>query len=190
MKLVAFVEGRPHPQPRTTQKVKFLFGSSVEHWMKVDADNAEKAALGLYNKKGKPYRPTRYAYRLQRMLKINEYRSRVQSTVMQYCNGRKIPTQFLFMFYLFHTPKSWSKKKAAGVEWQFHVFKPDYKNILTGVEDSLYEQDSYCNAVAHYKIYVPKTYKQGLLILENEEIHRYVMEMAFDLFKELKEAKV
>jgi hypothetical protein len=75
------------------------------------------------------------------------------------------------------------------MEWQFHVVKPDYKNLLTGVEDSLYEQDSYCNAVAHYKMYVPKEYKQGLLILESEEVHRYIMEMAFDIFKEMPETK-
>ena len=151
--------------------------------------DAEKAAQGLLNRKGNPYKPTRYAYRLKRMLKINKYRQGVQTTVASYCKGKNVPAQFLFMFYLFHTPKSWSKKKATAAEWQFHVFKPDYKNLLTGIEDSLYEQDSYCNAVAHYKIYVPKEYKQGLLILENEEIHRYVMDMAFELFKELGEAK-
>lgn len=189
MKVIAFVEGRPQPQPRTTQKVKFLFGSPIEHWVKVDRENAEKAELGLLNRKGNPFKPTRYAYRLERMLKINEYRRGVQSTVMKYCKGSDIPTQFLFMFYLFHTPKSWSKKKSMAAEWQFHVFKPDYKNLLTSVEDSLYEQDSYCNAVAHYKIYVPKEYKQGLLILENEEIHRYVMDMAFDIFKGMRETK-
>lgn len=189
MKLVAFVEGRPQPQPRTTQKVKFLFGSPIEHWIRVDAENADKAAQGLINRNGRPFKPTRYAYRLERMLKINEYRRGVRETVNKYCNGKKIPEQYLFMFYLFHTPKTWSKKKAASMEWQFHVVKPDYKNLLTGVEDSLYEQDSYCNAVAHYKVYVPKEYKQGLLILENEEIHRYIMEMSFELFKELAAAK-
>lgn len=189
MKLVAFIEGRPQPQPRTTQKVKFLFGSPMEHWIKVDRENAEKAKIGLLNRNGKPYKVTRYAYRLERMQKINEYRRLVKSTVLRYMNGKDIPYQFLFMFYLFHTPKSWSKKKSIAAEWQFHVFKPDYKNLLTGVEDSLYEQDSYCNAVAHYKIYVPKEYKQGLLILENEEIHRYIMDIVFDLFKSLEESK-
>ena len=190
MKVIAFVEGKPQPQPRTTQKVKFLFSSPIEHWIKVDKENTEKAALGMLNKKGNPYKQTRYAYRLQRMLNINEYRRGVLETVTKYCGGKKIPTQFLFMFYLFHTPKTWSKKKALSMEWQFHVVKPDYKNLLTGVEDSLYEQDSYCNAVAHYKVYVPKEYKQGLLILENEEIHRYIMDAAFDIFKGLKETKL
>jgi Holliday junction resolvase RusA-like endonuclease len=189
MKVIAFIEGRPQPQPRTTQKVRFLFGSPLEHWVKVDKANAEKAALGLLNRNGKPFKATRYAYRLERMMKINEYRRKVRETVISYCKEKEIPTQFLFMFYLFHTPKTWSKKKAASVEWQFHVFKPDYKNLLTGIEDSLYEQDSYCNAVSHYKIYVPKEYKQGVLILQNEEIHRYIMDAAFDIFKELEEAK-
>jgi Holliday junction resolvase RusA-like endonuclease len=189
MKLVAFIEGRPQPQPRTTQRVKFLFGNDLEHWAKVDSENAKKAAMGLINRNGKPFKPTRYAYRLQRMLNINEYRRKVKETVLQYCKKREIPAQYLFMFYLFHTPKSWSKKKALDAEWQFHVFKPDYKNLLTGIEDSLYEEDSYCNAVAHYKIYVPKEFKQGVLILHNEEIHKYIIEAAFDIFKELPEAK-
>lgn len=189
MKVIAFVEGKPQPQPRTTQKVKFLFSNTVEYWMGVDAENARKADLGMLNTKDKPYKATRYAYRLARLLKINEYRRLVLETVTKYCKGGKIPTQFLFMFYLFHTPKTWSKKKAASMEWQFHVVKPDYKNLLTGVEDSLYEQDSYCNAVAHYKVYVPKEYKQGLLVLENEEIHKYIMDMSFEVFKGLEEAK-
>jgi hypothetical protein len=38
-------------------------------------------------------------------------------------------------------------------------------------------------------MYVPKEYKQGLLILESEEVHRYIMEMAFDIFKEMPETK-
>ena len=189
MKLVAFVEGRPKPQPRTTQKVKFLFGSSLEHWIKVDKENAEKAEQGLLNRKGNPFKATRYAYRLERMLKMNEYRDKVREVVFGRCSGNEPPTQFLFMFYLFHTPKTWSKKKRIASEWQFHIFKPDYKNLLTGVEDSLYKQDSICNAVAHYKIYVPNEYKEGLLILENEEIHRYIMDMSFELLKTLSEAK-
>jgi hypothetical protein len=189
MKVIAFVEGKPQPQPRTTQKVKFLFSNTVEYWTGVDSENLRKSGLGMLNSKGKPYKPTRYAYRLARMLKINEYRRLVYDTVTMYCKGKEAPTQFLFMFYLFHTPKTWTKKKAKSKEWDFHIVKPDYKNLLTGVEDSLYKEDSVCNAVAHYKIYVPKEYKQGLLILEDQDIHRYIIDAAFDVFKELPETK-
>jgi Holliday junction resolvase RusA-like endonuclease len=116
---------------------------------------------------------------LERLQKINEYRKNVFETVSKACNG-VIPTQFLFFFYLFHSPKTCTKKKAKAREWQFHEFKPDYTNLLKGVEDALYENDSMCNAVSHYKLYVPKEYKEGLLILQDEEIHRYVMEIAID----------
>ena len=179
--MIAFVDGRPKPQPRVTQNVKFLFGHTVEHWSRVDADNAKKASLGMLNKKDQPYKATRYAYRLQRLQAMNEYRKNVHDVVFK-ATGGHIPTQYLFFFYLFHSPKSWSKKKAKAHEWQFHVYKPDYTNLLKGVEDCLYENDSECNAAAHYKLYVPKEYKEGLLILKDEEIHRYIIDTAIDAF--------
>lgn len=43
MRVVAFIEGRPKPQPRVTQNVKFLFSNTVQHWAKVDAENLEKS---------------------------------------------------------------------------------------------------------------------------------------------------
>jgi hypothetical protein len=181
MKLIAFVEGRPKPQPRTTQKVKFLFSKSVEDWVKTDAENSRKALLGMINKKGNPFKATRYAYRLERFQLIAQYRERVYQAVYKATNG-KIPTQNLFIFYLFHSPKTWSKKKAKAHEWQFHILKPDYKNLLTAVEDCLYEKDSECNAVSHYKLYVPKDYKEGLLLLHDEEIHRYIIDIAIESF--------
>lgn len=181
MKLIAFVEGRPKPQPRVTQNVKFLFSKNVDHWAIVDAENAKKAAMGLLNKKGQPFKATRYAYRLDRLQKINEYRRKVFETVSKSC-GEDIPYQYLFFFYLFKAPKTWSNKKKKAHEWQFHVFKPDYTNLLKGVEDSLYKNDSACNAVAHYKLYVPGEYKEGLLILHDEEIHKFVLETAIEGF--------
>lgn len=181
MKLIAFVPGRPKPQPRVTVGAKFLFSRSVEHWMNVDLENAQKAAQGLLNKYDNPYKATRYAYRLQRLQAINEYRDNVKAVVNE-ATGGKVPAQFLFFFYLFHSPKTWSKKKAKAHEWQLHVFKPDYKNLLTAVEDCLYKNDSECNAVGNYKLYVPKDTPEGLLILQDEEIHRYVIETAIDAF--------
>jgi Holliday junction resolvase RusA-like endonuclease len=149
--------------------------------MKADADNARKSLLGMINKKGLPYKPTRYAYRLERMQKMNQYRNMVYEAVNKATNG-KIPTQNLFFFYLFHSPKTWSKKKTKAHEWQFHVFKPDYSNLLKGIEDCLYKKDSECNAVSHYKLYVPKECKEGLLILHDEEIHRYIIDIAIESF--------
>jgi Holliday junction resolvase RusA-like endonuclease len=181
MKLIAFIPGRARPQPRVTQKVKFLFSHQVEHWMKVDAENAQKAALGLLNKKGKPVKPTRFAYRLQRLQKINQYRELVWSTVNKACNG-KIPHQNLFFIFTFHIPKSWRKKQREGKLWGMHSVRPDSSNLHKGCEDALWDNDGKCNAYAIYKIYVPKEYEEGLLILHDEEIHRFVIDTAIEQY--------
>lgn len=181
MKLIAFVEGRVKPQPRLTQKVKFLFGHTIEHWQMVDAENKRKANLGLLNKKGNPYKETRYAYRLSRLIQLNQYRELVRNMVGK-ATGGVIPAQNLFMFYLFRMPVRWGKKKKKANEWSLHEMRPDYSNLLKGVEDCLYENDSKCNAVAHYKLYVPDGYKEGLLIVQDEEIHRYVIDTVLELF--------
>lgn len=185
MKVIAFIEGRALPQPRTTQRSKFLFSRTVEEWAKVDEDNSIKATHGAVNKKGKPFKATRYAYRLNRLLLINEWRKKIFETVAMACNDgvftgsdANIPKNYLFFFYLFHTPKTWSKKKAKSVEWQFHTFKPDWKNCYTAAEDAIYEQDSDVNAIANYKIYVPHNIKQGILIMQNEEVHRFALDAA------------
>lgn len=187
MKVIAFIEGRPKPQPRTTQRSKFLFSKTVEQWKEVDRINEFNEKHGLLNKKNKPYKATRYAYRLQRLLEINSWREKVFQTVGKACNGgvftgtdANIPKKFLFIFYLFHTPKTWSKKKSVAAEWQFHAFKPDWKNCYTAVEDALYEQDSDVNAIANYKIYVPKNVPEGVLIMQNEEVHRFALESAIE----------
>ena len=57
--------------------------------------------------------------------------------------------------------------------------------FIGGIEDCLYTEDSKCNAVAHYKLYVPVGVKEGLLIMQDEEIHRYIMEMAIEAFNGL-----
>ncbi len=179
MKVIAFIEGRPKPQPRVTQKVKFLFGHTVEYWMKVDADNAIKAKNSDINKKGKPYKETRYAYRLKRLQSINEYRQMVKEVVQNNVKG-EIPYKNLFFVFLLHPPKATSKKKAAALEWTLHEKKPDYTNLQKGIEDALYKNDSKCNAVAIYKLYAPKSVPEGLLIMENEEIHRFIIDSAIE----------
>jgi hypothetical protein len=188
MKLIAFIEGRCRPQARTTVRSKFLFSKTVEQWQKVDDDNALKALHGMINKKGNPFKPTRYAYRLNRLQVMNEWRAKVFETVSKACNNGmfmgsevNIPKQFLFNFYLFHSPKSWSKKKAKSVEWQLHGFKPDYSNLGKLVDDAIFENDSDVNAVAHYKIYVPHNIPEGIMILQDEEIHKFVIDSAIEM---------
>jgi Holliday junction resolvase RusA-like endonuclease len=149
--------------------------------MKIDAQNADKARQGLLNKKGKPYKPTRYAYRLQRLKNLNEYREMVRNTVSE-ATGGNIPTQYLFFFYFFSIPTRWNKKKRKEAEWTLHELRPDYSNLLKGIEDCLYEKDSECNAVSHYKIYVPDGHKEGLLIVQDEDIHKYIINTALELF--------
>jgi len=184
MKVVSFIEGRPKPQPRITQRTKFLFTHTVEYWEKVDADNLKKSELCMLNRKGNPVKPTRYAYRLQRLTAINDYRAKVYSEVNKATNG-DIPYQNLFFFFFFHSPKSWSKKKYKQWVWKLHEMKPDYTNLIKGVEDALYEDDGKCNAVANYKMYVPHEYPEGLLIMHDEEIHRFVIDAAISEFSSL-----
>ena len=179
MKLIAFIEGRCKPQPRSTQNVKFLFSNTVEYWQKVDESNAEKAALGMLNKKGNPFKPTRYAYRLQRLQAINEYRNRVFDTVNNACNG-KIPSQNLFFFFLFHPPKNLSKKKANLLHWQPHLLRPDATNISRAIDDALYKEDSVLTSIGYYKMYVPREFPEGVLILQDQEIHQFVIDTAIN----------
>lgn len=192
MKVIAFIEGRPKPQPRVTQNVRFLFGNTVEHWENIDNSNLEKSKLGLLNKKGKPYKPTRYAYRLKRLQGINEYRTNIYDVVCRACNngewfddGRNIPKQNLFAFYLFKIPTRYSKVKRANMGWTIHEFKPDTKNCWAAWEDALYDNDSDCSHIAHYKLYVPDGYKEGILLLHDEEIHKYVVDIAKGFINDL-----
>lgn len=189
MKLIAFVPVRPKPQPRTTQRSKFLFGKTVEQWEQVDADNKIKADHGVLNKKNKPVKATRYAYRLQRLQEMNQYRANIYDAVCRACNNgeyfddsRNIPKNYLFVFYLFHSPKSWSKKKYEAHIWQLHDLKPDEGNIVKGLEDALFVSDSDVTGNAHYKLYVPHETPQGILILKSEEIHRFVIDTAVSDF--------
>lgn len=179
MKLIAFIEGKVKPQPRTTQNVKFLFRETVDYWRKVDAQNAEKAKLGMINKRGKPYKETRYAYRLERMQKTNEYRENFFEVVNSACKG-KIPTQNLFFFYLFHVPKNLSKKKELALVWTPHLLRPDVKNTYTLSEDALYKEDSMLTGIALYKMYVPRDTPAGVLILQDDEIHNFIIETAIE----------
>jgi len=187
MKVIAFIEGRPKPQPRVTTKAKFLFGKSYEQWQLVDKINSEKAKDGLINKLGNPYKETRYAYRLKRLQAINEYRANVYDIVCRACNNgkyepncSKIPKQNLFFFYLFKIPTRWKKARKADAAWTIHEFKPDAKNLWTSIEDAIYDSDSECSHVAHYKLYIPDGFKEGVMILHDEEIHKYVVDIAKD----------
>lgn len=188
MKVIAFIEGRPKPQPRVTQKTKFLFQHSVEYWQRVDEENGRKAKLGMLNKKGKPYKETRYAYRLKRLQSINEYRAKVKKRVMDACDG-EIPYKNMFFVFLLHPPQATSRKKWKQLEWSLHEKKPDYSNLIKGVEDAIYEQDNKCNAVAIYKLYAPKTVPEGLLIMENEEIHKFVIDSAVENIEKIATAE-
>lgn len=184
MKLIAFVEGRPKPLPRTTVRSKFLFSKSVEQWAIEDAKNAERAALGMINKKGNPYKPTRYAYRLSRLQKSNEFRDKIKQAVLANY-GPMPPTQDLFVFFMFKTPKSWSKKKAKAHEFKPHLIRPDVSNTYKLLEDSLYEEDSMITNIALYKMYVPVGYKEGIYIFQDADIHNYIIEIAKELIIDL-----
>lgn len=188
MKLLAFIEGRPMPQPRTTVKSKFLFSKTYEQWLHIDSENKSKEEQGLINKLGKHYKSTRYAYRFKRLNLINEYRRNIYNEVCKAVNNGvvvpecdKIPKNNLFVFYLFKIPTRWKKSDKINAAWTIHKFKPDTKNCWTAIEDALYKNDSDCSNYAHYKLYIPVGFKEGILILHNEEIHNHIIDITKDI---------
>lgn len=174
MRKLAFIEGKNVPQSRSTQNVRFLFAHDVEYWQKIDEENAKKAEKGLLNRNMKPFKATRYAYRLARLQKLNSWRARVYAEVLSSCE-QSIPTTGLYFFYLFKTPKSWSNKKKKEHYYKPHENKPDLDNLHKGVLDCLYENDSMVHTIFAHKMWIPETQEEGLLILQDEDFMEDVL---------------
>ena len=62
-------------------------------------------------------------------------------------------------------PKSWSGKKQKEMDRQPHQQKPDLDNLLKGLGDAVYDDDSGIHQIEARKIWG----KQGMLIIEYEE---------------------
>lgn len=174
MKIVSYIKCRPLPQPRITQKVSFLFSNTLSYWEKVDNENKAKSKLNILNRNGKPFKPTRYADRLRRLQNINSYRENIYNVVLKETNGN-IPTQNLFIFFLFKTPKNLSKKKKIASYWTLHEKRPDVSNLVKALEDALYIEDSMVNSCSYYKLWCPDEF-EGIIIIENKEIHEFAIE--------------
>jgi Holliday junction resolvase RusA-like endonuclease len=166
MKKIGFIKGRPKPLPRTTE---------------IDKTNAEKSKLGLLNKLGNPYKPTRYAYRLKRLLEINEYRDNIYYSIKEQY-GAEPPMENLFIFFLFQPPKSWSKKKRKAHFFTPFYKRPDTSNLVKLLEDALYKEDSGVTACSYYKMYVPDYIDEGILILQEREIHEFIINSTIETF--------
>lgn len=169
------------PQPRITNRVSFLFSNTYEYWEQKDKENEEKSKLDILNRNGKPFKPTRYAYRLKRLQAINDYRENIYNTVMADTNG-DIPKTNLFVFFLFHTPKNLSKKKKKQLAWTLHDKRPDKSNLTKSLEDALYVEDKEVNSWGIYKLIVPDEIPEGIVILENSEIHNFVINELVEMF--------
>jgi len=53
----------------------------------------------------------------------------------------------LFMEFYIPMPKSWSKKKKAEYKGKTHQQKPDIDNLLKGVMDAIFKEDSHVHTV-------------------------------------------
>lgn len=181
MKLIAFIQGKPMPAVRVTQNVRFLFSKTVEEWQAVDDSNAKKAEQGLLNRKDKPYKATRYAYKLARLEKINSWRQDIYNTVFKSTDGN-IPRNGMMFFFLIRVSPSWTKKKKKAHEWQPHENKPDIDNQLKLVYDALYKDDSMIHTTFATKLYVPQDYPEGVVILQDEKFMSSVVSEILEEF--------
>jgi len=179
MRKIAFIPCRPRPQPRSTQRVRFLFAHPLSHWEKVDKRNTENAKLGLLKKDGKPYKPTRFAYKRERLDKVNSLRSQILTEVINSCES--IPTEGLFVFYLFKVSRSWTKKKKNQLAGTPHKYKPDLDNLNKLVLDALFKDDSKVSTLMAHKMWVSEETQEGILICQDtqyqEDMTKEIIEM-------------
>ena len=61
-------------------------------------------------------------------------------------NDIKIDKEIYLEFYL-PMPKSWSKKKKLSLNNKTHEQRPDVDNLMKGVMDSLFEEDSHIHTI-------------------------------------------
>lgn len=53
----------------------------------------------------------------------------------------------IFVDFHIPMPRSWSKKKKALLDGNFHDKRPDIDNLVKGVMDALYEEDSHIHTI-------------------------------------------
>ncbi len=58
----------------------------------------------------------------------------------------KIDGRIFIDFYI-PMPRSWSKKKKKELDGKFHDKRPDIDNLVKGVMDALYEEDSHIHTI-------------------------------------------
>jgi len=59
----------------------------------------------------------------------------------------------IFMDFYIAMPKSWSKKKKLEFNGKYHDKRPDIDNLLKGVMDALFEEDSHIHTVCCKKFW-------------------------------------
>jgi len=67
-------------------------------------------------------------------------------------NNIEIDKEIYVEFYI-EMPKSWSKKKKLSLNNQPHEQRPDIDNLIKGLMDSLFKEDSHVHTVCAKKIW-------------------------------------
>lgn len=83
--------------------------------------------------------------RLLRIEKYNDYKISLAAEAKRV--GFNLPNIGAGVTFFLPVPKSWSKKKKNLYHGQFHMSRPDLKNLLSSFEDSLLAEDK---TICHY----------------------------------------
>ena len=77
--------------------------------------------------------------------------------------GVKFPPQGASIVFVLEMPKSWSKKKRKRMNGQPHKQTPDLSNLIKGLEDCVYEEDS---IIWHYAGLQKRWGLKGEIVIE------------------------
>jgi len=177
MKKIAFVNIRPKPLPRNTVHTKFLFSHNYEYWKEIDEANEINERKGLINRNGKKYKKTTLAKRFKRLRDTMEYKDFLRDSILEQ-NNNKIPYDNIIIIFLLLLPKGTSKKNKILLNNTPHRKRPDISNLMKAFEDACFIEDSIVNCVAQYKLWTNDINKQGVLLLQSQEIHNAIIENA------------
>jgi Holliday junction resolvase RusA-like endonuclease len=86
-------------------------------------------------------------------------------------NNIEIDKEIYVEFYI-PMPKSWSKKKKDLLNNKPHEKRPDIDNLVKGVMDALFKEDSHVHTVYAKKIW---SYNPGITFITLKDLHEYLI---------------
>ena len=89
------------------------------------------------------------------VLRYWDYKTRLQAEMD--ISGIKIDDVIKVVFCI-PMPKSWSKKKRLEMDGKAHQQRPDIDNIMKGLMDSLFQEDSHIHTIYAKKIWGARGY--------------------------------